>query len=587
MSIRSLLSRLLSILLPLAIAASLYLYLYPIAHGCAFALPTANSKSSNHRANHLDALLNTLRQHLNPHNAKPTAPIRLLILADPQLEGDSSLPTPEEELLPRLHHHWTEISASTNSTPVHVLGNISTAVSTFTAQDIPRAVHAARKRADLLGNDYYLAHIFRALHWWTKPSHVTVLGDLLGSQWVTDGEFEVRGRRFWKRVFAGTGRVEEGFMRTGEGGYTSEIEVDVDDGEAGWTRRIINVAGNHDIGYAGDVSASRIERFERVFGRANWDVRFRLPDTNASANTGGNQTTPTLHLINLNSLTLDTPAYDQDIQSATYAYLNDLIEYRSRPVEDNSSFTLLLTHLPLHKRDGVCTDGPHFAFFDEEDDEGDDDENVPRWKEGGLREQNHLSEHVSQNGILQGIFGMSGDLNAPAAGAGRNGLILTGHDHTGCDVVHYVDRSVIPSSEEEAEESDSETESEGAAWHWNATRYTSTSHHSQPQPEPSIREVTLRSMMGEFGGNAGLLSLWFDGEWRYEISTCAVGVQHIWWAVHVFDLLVLGMAVAWLGLLGSRDGLPPVRGEKKAEEEKKGKTVPNGLAKTRSKTGKR
>jgi hypothetical protein len=53
-------------------------------------------------------------------------------------------------------------------------------------------------------------------------------------------------------------------------------------------------------------------------------------------------------------------------------------------------------------------------------------------------------------------------------------------------------------------------------------------------------------MMGSFYGNAGFLSGWFDqevGEWKFEYSSCMLGVQHIWWAVHVFDLIVIALGL--------------------------------------------
>jgi hypothetical protein len=55
--------------------------------------------------------------------------------------------------------------------------------------------------------------------------------------------------------------------------------------------------------------------------------------------------------------------------------------------------------------------------------------------------------------------------------------------------------------------------------------------------------------MGEFGGNAGLLSAWYDfekGNWEYEFQTCRLGVQHVWWAVHIVDLIALVVVVACL-----------------------------------------
>ncbi|KAL4875955.1 hypothetical protein BJY04DRAFT_210952 [Aspergillus karnatakaensis] len=547
MSLRYLLSRLLSGLLPLALTTTVYLYLYPIFSGCAFPLPQSNSRDAS---SHPSAFLHTLRHHLTSQSQTPpetdAAIFRLLVLADPQLEGDSSLPRPENELPARLQKHWDDILASIgNATyPVHadVLNTISTASQILVSEDLPRAFVAARKRLDLLGNDYYLAHIYRTLHWWSRPTHVTVLGDLIGSQWVSDEEFQRRGERYWERVFAGGERVSDDLTQNGEAGYTA-VDQGREKGEVeeslllpsspDWAHKIINVVGNHDIGYAGDASEKRLERFERVFGRANWDIRFQHP----IVQTEQGHITPTLHVINLNSLTLDGPPFSQDIQSHSYAYINDIISHRSYPVEDRNTFTLLLTHLPLHKAEGVCTDGPYFTFFD-----ADDESENQRYKAGGLREQNHLSEHVSVQGVLQGIFGMSGDKGAPVGGRGRNGLILTGHDHTGCDVVHSLPEappvaSVTNEDKDALEFTKAEIETKEPRI-WTATRYTP--EQSDQKTIPSIREITLRSMMGEYGGNAGLLSLWFDidaREWQYAIQMCPAGVQHIWWAVHVIDLI--------------------------------------------------
>lgn len=304
-------------------------------------------------------------------------------------------------------------------------------------------------------------------------------------------------------------------------------------GPGTWSRRVINVAGNHDIGYSGDVSEARLERFERVFGRANWDIRFDLPAPDSGSGSGTSSSSSGIHLINLNTLTLDSPALSDTVQTSSYNYINDVLT-RSPPVEDRSSFTLLLTHLPLHKEDGICADGPYIAYHDEDDPDD-------RFREGGLREQNHLSQELSATGILQGVFGMSGDVHAAAGGRGRNGLILNGHDHEGCDVVHYIQTKTKTESESGSKSEPESDTPDVDEWTWKATRYNGTT------PDRSIREVTLRSMMGEFGGNAGLLSVWFDGEWQYEIQMCAAGVQHIWWAIHVLDVVVLGL-VCMLGV---------------------------------------
>ncbi|KKZ66064.1 hypothetical protein EMCG_08177 [[Emmonsia] crescens] len=580
MSLQTNLRRLLSILLPISITSTVYLYLYPIFHGCNFP-PTTSSPSNTLSP---PAILNTLRQHVDiPHlgtsHYTQTAPFRLLVLADPQLEGDTSLPNPNNALLKRLAGYREAITSADSW--VGVLSAIQGSLRDTLLVDIPRTLSAVRKRLDLFGNDFYLAHIYRSLHWWSKPTHVTVLGDLIGSQWVTDGEFEWRAWRYWNRVFGGGARVDDEITVTGsEDVHGKDVKVVEDlldmqgDGSARspgpWENRIINVAGNHDIGYAGDISEARMERFDRAFGRANWDIRFQyramaqdnLTTSHEGTHSGADAltTTPSIHLIVLNSLVLDTPALSPPIQKHTYDFINDVIQRRSYPVEDRSAFTLLLTHLPLHKHEGVCTDAPNFVFYDEGDENLPEDQE-PRFKAGGLREQNHLSQHASHYGILQGLFGMSGNLDAAARGMGRNGLVLTGHDHVGCDVMHFVNRSMIPADDPERDIV--------PGWSWAATRYpgSSASPSSLPSPSPDntprIREVTLRSMMGEYGGNAGFLSLWFDSdpsvrEWRYEISTCQLGVQHIWWAVHILVIVtailfvVSGMLSVWGRMFGAR-----------------------------------
>ncbi|KAJ5735477.1 uncharacterized protein N7483_000602 [Penicillium malachiteum] len=583
MSLRSLLGRLFALLLPLSAAATIYLYLYPVFNGCAFPLPSSQSgaeATTTLEKLEQSPLANTFLQHLrtsDPANTQP-AIFRLLVLADPQLEGDTSLPFPEYELIPRIRAHWATVQESLNasSTPgplsllnSNTLSSIGAGLWCLATEDIPRSLRATQKRVDLLGNDYYLAHIYRTLFWWTRPTHTTVLGDLLGSQWIPDDEFTDRSHRYWERVFRGGLRIDDNITWTGAIANHTADQVKSDShleplgpgSNPEWARRIINVAGNHDIGYAGDVSEARTARFEQEFGRANWDIRFQHPpiprgendveDVNFSSES---VITPTLHVINLNTLVFDTPALSSEVQSQSYTYLNDLISERSYPVEDKSTFTLLLTHLPLHKEAGICTDGPYFTFHEEDDEEGLD--GVPRFLNGGLREQNHLSDYVSDTGILSGIFGMSGQENAPVGGHGRKGLILTGHDHTGCDTVHYVER-VIANTENESED---EAVEPAQNWKWVARRYQKQYETESASETPSIREVTLRSMMGEFGGNAGLLSVWFDtdmGEWDYEITLCPAGVQHIWWAVHVTILVTFIVGLLWFlaGFIGAKQSV--------------------------------
>ena len=54
-------------------------------------------------------------------------------------------------------------------------------------------------------------------------------------------------------------------------------------------------------------------------------------------------------------------------------------------------------------------------------------------------------------------------------------------------------------------------------------------------------------MMGNYGGNAGFLSGWFDedlGHWRFDYNSCQFGIQHIWWGIKVFDVIFITLALA-------------------------------------------
>jgi hypothetical protein len=237
MSLRQSTRAVLLFLLPISIVSTAYLYLYPVFNGCAFPSPETSAVTS---------WVNTLRQHRGSHlDDAPLAPFRLLTLADPQLEGDSSLPDPEDAFIPSLQRHWDRIlSASMLRNRTAIAGDVLKEV---VLENVPKALKATRKRIDLFGNDYYLGHIYRTLHWWSKPTHVTVLGDLIGSQWVTDEEFEWRGWRYWNRVFRHGRMVEEEITAREESGVKEEdLGSDVS-----WVERIINIVGNHDGGYAG------------------------------------------------------------------------------------------------------------------------------------------------------------------------------------------------------------------------------------------------------------------------------------------------------------------------------------------------
>ncbi|KAJ4363962.1 hypothetical protein N0V83_009415 [Neocucurbitaria cava] len=658
MQLSRLLFRLALLCAPVALISTAWLYLYPTLHrGCAFPTPPAT---------HADVI----------------APFRLLALGDPQLEGDSSLPNPNARIFPSIEFLIPHLR---NATTLDQRRSIVLGATKGVVRDAGRWLEGKRKAIDLWGNDWYLAHIVRSLRWRTEPTHVSVLGDLLGSQWVTDGEFERRAGRFWNIVMRGLEKVPGSIFGVEEAGEQPEPEEatlqeeaaqedtarentteeeaaqeetiqektaeeettqegtaqeesiqegtaqeEADDrkealegehskpprkplwggttevlgADKGWETRVINIAGNHDIGYAGDIDQSRIERFEKAFGSVNWDIWFTLPDRNALDTTTGTSASteppPTLRLVILNSMNIDTPAWSSDLQTETYSFMNHIIT-SSRPVTDKTHATILLTHIPLEKESGVCIDSPYFDFF-----------------EGGhgVKEQNMLSDHASKI-VLEGIFGLSGNKNAAAGGFGRRGIVINGHDHAGCDVLHYIrqagvedacqvddikreeaywpvvadtlnnsmsiasadvdeinfeavslneteDASTI-GTEADKTSSSPETDTEpipeppkpDTSPKWKARRFPPLQYDINEANEcttirraPHIREITLRSMMGEFSGYAGFLSAWFDpslgekGEWVFEFSSCGLGVQHWWWGIHIMDL---GLVVLFIG----------------------------------------
>ena len=165
---------------------------------------------------------------------------------------------------------------------------------------------------------------------------------------------------------------------------------------------------------------------------------------------------------------------------------------------------------------------------------------------GGVKEQNHLSKDTSHY-ILNGLT---------RSGAHEKVIVLNGHDHEGCDTYHYLS----PAARQPDTDSATETPDDTHAMEWNAHPYHLVRSDMANDDLVGVREITVRSMMGSFGGNAGFLSAWFDrdaGEWNFEYNSCLVGVQHIWWAVHILDLVVLGLGIAWLGaMLLQDDGRP-------------------------------
>ena len=276
---------------------------------------------------------------------------------------------------------------------------------------------------------------------------------MVGSQWISDSEFALRAERFWK-IFSDATPVTAEDVAAGN---ADGLE---------WKNKLIMLPGNHDVGYAGDINRPRLERYEAAFGPFNYRLSWH-PETK-----GYYPERPELRIAVLNSLTLDTPIWDQTLADDSYAFVDTLLKNKSM---SPAQATLLLTHLPFHKPANVCVDAPEFTYF------------LPR-NGGGIKSQNFMSEVVSN--LLKGwLFGFPGG-NEEGSEAKSRGVVMTGHDHEGCQSVHFWD---------------GEAEVKG----WNATTRKTWKEQGNEALE-SIHEITVRSMMGEYGGNAGLLSAEFD-----------------------------------------------------------------------------
>jgi len=198
-------------------------------------------------------------------------------------------------------------------------------------------------------NDYYQRHIISSIVYFLRPQYVAVLGDIFSSQYISDDEFYWRVERFqWI--------------------FSDVIKANIP---------LINVTGNHDIGYGNEISKDRVQRWQRYFGPVNYLLP--LYDHN---------------FVVLNSLNLDS-SRDKSLQKDSYHHL-DLVAGLPRIV--------LLTHVPLFKDPSPCNDQP-FIEYD---------------TKGFVRQQNFLSQNTTQT-ILSRLKPL---------------FIFNGHDHIGCKYLH-------------------------------------------------------------------------------------------------------------------------------------------------------
>ncbi|SCU78322.1 LAFA_0A06062g1_1 [Lachancea sp. 'fantastica'] len=356
-------------------------------------------------------------------------------------------------------------------------------------------------RLDTYGNDYYLGHIFRMMKKRLKPSHVAVMGDLFSSQWIGDSEFYNRTMRYTSRIFQRNTTWLQDILKhshDASGLYTVDWTAFADDlGERlkkdpkefefgysdvkSWDSAnddylFINLTGNHDVGYSGDATYQHMARFQELFGKDNYWVEY------------DRDTEHPWRIVVLNSMLLEGPALQPQLMEKTWEFLYRLFEQRFE------GSTVLLTHVPFYKTPGLCADEELFRYYPS------DYEREP-YKQNLLRSQNHLSQDATKR-VLNLIF----DNNKP-------GVILTGHDHEGCETWYNKD-------------------SKSGDWTASKTVQASTDLH--------IREITVRSMMGEFDGNAGLLTGHFNPRtklWEWSFSLCPFSIQHVWWFTKVVTIL--------------------------------------------------
>lgn len=350
------------------------------------------------------------------------------------------------------------------------------------------------KRLDTYGNDYYLGHIYNVMKKRLEPTHVAALGDLFSSQWIGDSEFLNRTKRYVTRLFDQPDEqrayvmdfIKENDLVDWQSFLHETKEKDIKEFEFGYSdvydwntpdysKRMdeplfLNVSGNHDIGYSGDATWQHMARYFRLFGKDNFWIEYERDTPQA------------WRIVVLNSLLLEGPALQPEFLEYTWEFLYQLFE---RQFEGS---TVLLTHVPFYKEHGFCVDGPYFEYYDQDARE--------QYKIGKLRSQNHLSSDVSQR-VLNLIFN------------DKPGIILTGHDHEGCET-------------------------------WYNRNSTGEWYSSKTKDEKNaIKEVTVRAMMGEFGGNTGVMTGHFgsQGDWEFDFKLCPFVIQHVWWATKGITIL--------------------------------------------------
>ncbi|CAI2188827.1 459_t:CDS:2, partial [Funneliformis geosporum] len=280
-----------------------------------------------------------------------------------------------------------------------------------------------------------------------------------------------------------------------------------------YNHKFINLTGNHDIGYNWDIDQYKVNRWKREFGQMNF--KDWIPSSFEKKK----------HRMSvINSMNVDGPALDENLRSETWSLLNNL---KNEKEQDNYQTPLIfLTHIPLYKHEGICVDGPMTKY-----------DQTGRF----ITEQNHLSQNSSEF-ILTKL---------------RPKFIFAGHDHEGCDVTHIVR---INKNEEYSINHYRTRDFEKEKYQI----ISKDDYYEDGKLKENVwivREVTVRSVMGAYGGNAGLFEInrltSEDGseEFEYNYSSCPFVINHVPWILFITDIIVLsGWTIRFI--LSSLTALP-------------------------------
>ncbi|KAG0283757.1 hypothetical protein BGZ98_006195, partial [Dissophora globulifera] len=199
------------------------------------------------------------------------------------------------------------------------------------------------------------------------------------------------------------------------------------------------------------------------------------------------------------------------LRAETWAFLREAAQLKQTRPQDK---IVLLTHIPFHKEPGLCVDAPDIQTH---------------WDDT-IIEQTMLTPDTTQ-WILNNL---------------RPDFVLNGHDHYGCDVTHiraqdHTSWTAYPSSSSSSSSTSTSSSSSSSA---------SSSSSSHQEGILSVREVTQRSMMAEYGGYSGLFEVRVapssplgqqTGQLDFYYTACGFLTDVQVWIVIVTDLILVGL----------------------------------------------